>query len=125
MQFRYYERNADYIRNRNRLANKEYYKQNRTEILRKRRYRYMTSNRVQTSLFDLLPFDIQLKIFKQKHELEFKQVLNIIDKLQFVTTLRNSCNVYFEMSFNKTLSPVYEIHMRNGLLTPISTKTIS
>ena len=90
--------------------------------MRKRRYRYMTLDRVQTSLFDLLPFDIQLNMFKQKHELEFKQVLNIIDELQLVATRRNSCNVYFDMSLSKTLSSVCNIHVRNGLLTPISTK---
>ena len=79
----------------------------------------MASNRVEASLFDLLPFDIQLKIYKQKHDLECKQVLNIIDKLRFVTIIGNSCNAYFEMSLNKTLSPVWDVYMRNGLFTHI------
>ena len=63
MQFSYYERNVEHIRSRNKIANREYYKQNKAEILRKRRYRYMASKRVKASYFDLLPFDIQLNIF--------------------------------------------------------------
>ena len=83
MQLSYYERNVEYIRDRNKLANKEYYKQNRSAILLKRRYRYMASKRVNASYFDLLPCDIQLKIFQKKHELEYMPTLNIIKKLKF------------------------------------------
>jgi len=123
MQFSYYERNVEHIRSRNKIANREYYKQNKAEILRKRRYRYMASKRVKASYFDLLPFDIKMNIFQKKHELEFKQVLNIIDKLKHATTISSNCNVSFDMALNKTLSPVCDIHMRNGLLTPISTRS--
>ena len=49
MQFTYYQRNVEYIRDRNKLANREYYKQSKIEILRKRRYRYMVATRVKAS----------------------------------------------------------------------------
>ena len=58
----------------------------------------MTTNQAPTSLLDSLPFDLQLKIFKQKHELEFRPVLNVIAKLHFVRTIKNSLNVSFEMT---------------------------
>ena len=58
----------------------------------------MTTNQAPTSLLDSLPFDIQLNIFKQKHELDFKPVLNIIAKLHFVTTIKHSLNVFFEIA---------------------------
>ena len=58
----------------------------------------MTTNQAPTSLLDPLPFDIQLEISKQKHKLEFRPVLNIIAKLHFITTIKHSCNVFFEMT---------------------------
>ena len=122
MQLSYYERNIEYIRDRNKQANKEYYKQNRSAILLKRRYRYIASKRVNASYFDLLPCDIQLNIF-QKHELEYMPTLNIIKKLKFAKTYTVHHNVFYDMTLNRASSPVCDIHLRNGLLTPISTKS--
>ena len=122
MQLSYYERNVEYIRNRNKQANKEYYRQNRSAILLKRRYRYMASKRVKASYFDLLPCDIQLQIFQRKHELEFRPTLEIINKLKYAVNPLHH-NVFCDMTLNRASSPVCDIHLRNGLLTPISTKS--
>ena len=67
----YYIKNIDYIRNRNKLSNRDYYRDNKDKILQNKRNRYKQLKQCKNSYFDLLPEDVQLKIYKKKHELEF------------------------------------------------------
>ena len=56
----YYVDNIDYIRNRNKLSNREYYHDNKTKILDTKKLRYKQLQRCKQSYIDLLPEEIQL-----------------------------------------------------------------
>ena len=73
-----------------------------------------------SSYFDLLSFDIQLKIYRAKHELEYKQTLDMITKLVYAKACPICSHVSFNMGLGVALSPVCDMRLRNGLLSPIS-----
>ena len=114
----YYIKNIDCIRNRNKLSNRDYYRDNKDKILQNKRNRYKQLKQCKNSYFDLLPEDVQLKIYKKKHELEFLPTLNLIRKLRYL----NHPNINFDMALKKSPSPLCDIHLRNGLLTQVSNR---
>lgn len=117
----YYINNIDYIRNRNKLSNRKYYNDNKNKILQNKRIRYKKSKICISSYFDLLPDDIQINIYKKKHELEFLPTLHLISKIKCIKIFKHR-PVDFDMSLTKSPSPVCNRHLRNGLLTQVSNR---
>ena len=114
----YYNKNIEYIRARNKLSNREYYKDNKEQILQNKRTRYKRSKQCKHSHFDALPEDVQIKIYKKKHELELLPTLNLINKFKY---LNHHPNISFCMSLQISLSPC-DINLRCGLLTELSNR---
>ncbi len=74
MSKKYYESNRDKIIERNKASYKKYYAEHKQEILTKKKIQDQEKKRTKSSYLDLLPENILIKIYYDKHQLEYKDI---------------------------------------------------
>ena len=107
MSKKYYQNNKDFIKERNNANYKIYYTENKAAILQKKRNKYYQKRKCKHSLIDILPCDVEYKIYNMKHQLEFMPCLNYIEKMKYCY----SHNAFVDLSLYKRIK---------NMLQPIS-----